>query len=78
MAEHCLSCTAPLKSPEFKGNSDTYCKWCSDEQGNLKPRADVQAGIAHWFGSWQPNVTKEQAMERAGHFMKAMPAWADN
>jgi hypothetical protein len=50
----CHSCCAPLDNPEMKGVSDKYCKYCADDKGNLKPRADVQKAIAHWFKTWQP------------------------
>lgn len=74
----CSSCTAPLDNPEFKGLSDEYCKYCTDEEGQLKSREVIQKGIADWFMSWQKDTTAEKAMERACYFMKAMPAWADD
>lgn len=78
MSPFCQSCTMPLDSPGAQGASDKYCAHCTDDVGTLKPRAEVQQGIAHWLQSWQGEITHEVAMERAGHFMKAMPAWADN
>ena len=77
MAEHCYSCAASLADPNLKGNSDIYCRWCSDEQGNLNSREQVQSGIAHWFSRWQPETSQEVLLERAAHYMKSMPAWAD-
>ena len=74
--KHCLSCTAPL--PQFQGKSDVHCKVCTDENGDLRPRQEVQQAIAQWFKSWQPGITDKQAMSRASNFMKAMPAWADD
>ena len=74
----CQSCGAPLNNPEMKGESDVYCKYCIDEKGELKPKEEIQQGIAGWFSSWQPNVTAEQANKRAENYIKAMPAWADN
>jgi len=68
----------PLDSPEAKGPSDIYCRYCSDEAGNLKPRVEVKQGITTWLKSWQEGITEEQAMERAEHFMQAMPAWAED
>lgn len=75
MSEYCQSCAAPLANPEFKGPSDQYCKYCVDPSGRLQPREQVQKGIASWLKSWQPGITEKQALERAGHYMKAMPAW---
>jgi len=73
----CHSCTAPLDSPDFKGPADNYCKHCTDEAGNLKPREHVQAGIAQWLKTWQAGIDDATAMVRADHYMKALPAWAD-
>ncbi len=76
MDKFCLSCAAPLGNPELKGASDTYCKYCSDEQGKLKSRGEVQGALAGWFQMWQPNVDEATALKRAGFYMQAMPAWA--
>ncbi len=76
MAKNCESCSAPLLS-DFKGPSDRYCVYCTDEKGNLKPPQEVQKGIAKWVKSWQEGISDEQAITRAGYFMKAMPAWAE-
>ena len=77
MDKFCESCTAPL-TPEFKGSADRYCKYCTDEKGTLKPREEIHQGIAMWFKSWQEGISEEQAKTRAAHFMKAMPAWAED
>ena len=73
----CQSCTAPLSVPEFQVGSDDYCKHCLDDDGALKPYEEVRQGIAGWFMGWQKGITPEVATERAAHFMRAMPAWAD-
>jgi hypothetical protein len=65
-----------LSSPQFKGPAEDYCKFCTDENGKLKPKEEVLAGVAHWIKSWQPDVDDATARARAEHFMKAMPAWA--
>jgi hypothetical protein len=78
MDKYCQSCTMPLSMPDAKGPSDDYCKYCTDDKGNLKPRAAVQQGIAGWFKSWQPNLDDAKAMKRADHFMKGLPAWAED
>lgn len=75
--QFCHSCAAPLNMPDFKGKSDIYCKYCSDEEGNLKSREEAKKGIAGWFMSWQPNLTPETADKRAEHYLGSMPAWAD-
>lgn len=76
MSDFCYSCTAPLSSPEFQGAAADYCKYCTDEAGNLKSRDDVQQGIAEWMKTWQPNLDDAKAARRADLFMQSMPAWA--
>ncbi len=75
--QFCFSCGAPLAMPEMKGTHENYCKFCKDEAGNTPAKEVIQGGIAEWFMSWQTEITKEQAFERAGHYMKAMPHWAE-
>ena len=75
MTKFCESCSAPLS--EFTGPSDKYCKYCTDEKGNLKARNEIQQQIAMWFKSWQGEISENQAMTRANSYMKSMPAWAE-
>ncbi|AFM26151.1 zinc ribbon domain-containing protein [Desulfomonile tiedjei] len=77
MDKFCYSCGAPLDMPDFKGISEDYCKFCIDEQGSIKPRDEIQAVVAEWLKTWQPNLNDKTALERAASYMKAMPAWAD-
>jgi hypothetical protein len=77
MNQHCHSCAAPL-TPDFKGASDRYCKYCSDPSGKLHPKDQVQKGISMWLKQWQPGLTEKQAADRAAHYMRAMPAWAES
>ena len=76
MSDHCYACTCPLMDPEHQGASDIYCKFCTDERGNLKPCDQVRSGIAHWMRTWQSGLAEEVAIQRAALFMKALPAWA--
>ncbi|MCP4112274.1 MAG: hypothetical protein GY749_43245 [Desulfobacteraceae bacterium] len=76
MHKFCHSCSVPLEMPDFKGPAEDYCKHCTDSEGNLKPKEEVQRGIAEWLKTWQPDINDEKALTRAGHYMKAMPAWA--
>jgi hypothetical protein len=78
MAEFCYACAAPLSSPDFKGPSADYCKYCTDEAGVLKSRDNVLGSIADWFMEWQPGLTREKALARAEHYMLSMPAWAED
>ena len=77
MNKFCYSCGAPLESPDFKGPAENYCKYCTDESGNLKDREIVKGGMMQFLKSWQPDLDDTQAAIRADHYMKAMPAWAD-
>jgi hypothetical protein len=61
----------------FKSAAKDYCSHCVDAKGNLLPRKAVQEGIARWFQGWQGRISDQVARQRAGHFMMAMPAWAD-
>jgi len=54
MMKFCHSCTAPLDMPDFKGPAENYCKYCTDEKGKLKPRAEVKQGIANGLKAGSP------------------------
>jgi hypothetical protein len=77
MAKFCYSCAVPLDNPDFKGPADNYCKYCTDQNGKLKPKEEIKKGIAQWFSSWQPNLNEQTALKRAEDYMKSMPAWAE-
>jgi hypothetical protein len=77
MKKFCYSCSAPLETSEFKGPAEKYCKYCTDEKGNLKSREEIYEGITGWLKTWQPEIDEVTARERAANFMKAMPAWAE-
>jgi hypothetical protein len=76
MDKFCRSCAAPLAMPDFKGPTENYCKYCTDEKGVVKTREAVQAGVAQWFLTWQPGVDAKTADQRAATYLKAMPHWA--
>lgn len=77
MDKFCYSCGAPLDIPGFQGPVENYCHYCTDEEGQLKPREQVLAAIARWLQSWQPDLDETQARVRADRYLTAMPAWAD-
>jgi hypothetical protein len=59
-------------------SSDTkYCKYCTDPNGHLLPKEQVKFGIAQFLILNQPGLEETKAIERAGYYMKAMPAWAE-
>ena len=74
---YCHSCGVPLEVPGFDGACVYFCTYCTDRDGNLAPRDLVQKGVAEWLKTWQPDLDDARAMERAGHYLKSMPAWAE-
>jgi len=64
-------------SADTKGASESYCLYCTDQEGNLKKREDVQNGVSQWLKQWQPGIDDATAMSRAKVYMQAMPAWAE-
>jgi|GEM_PF-498342 len=72
----CRSCMASLSDEHNRGASETYCRWCSDEEGRLREREEVHRILTNWFLHWQKGISEAEASDRAGHYMKAMPAWA--
>ena len=77
MEKYCYSCGSPLWMDQFKGTAENYCKYCTDESGALKSREEIRQGCANWLKSWSPDLDDETALERAEHYMKSMPEWAD-
>lgn len=77
--EYCHSCTMPLSAETRRPGSDApYCRHCTDDSGGLLERERVQRGIAGWMRSWQGDIPEDLALARAGRFMSALPAWADD
>ena len=74
---YCHSCGVPLEVPGVYSNSEHYCAYCRDREGNLAPREQVQKGVAEWLKTWQPDLDDTRAMERANHYLRSMPAWAE-
>ena len=73
----CLSCGMPLEGQDLRGEAEKFCRHCTDEEGNVRAREEVKQGLANWIMKWQ-NVDHETAVKRAEHYMKAMPAWAED
>jgi hypothetical protein len=74
----CQSCSASLDDGVHAGASDRYCRFCSDAEGRLRPRDQVQGILARWLQDWQDGIPEPEAMRRAATFMQAMPAWSHN
>jgi len=74
--DSCFSCGMPL-TDDVKSSNQRFCKYCTDESGNLKSREEMLNGITNWLRMMQPELTEDIAMKRAVHYLKAMPQWAD-
>lgn len=66
-----------MDKPEDHGSSDAnnpFCKYCTDEQGNLMPREQVRTKMIQFFIQKQ-GKTQEEAEKATDQLMGAMPAW---
>lgn len=73
----CHSCGMPLDGKMGTVTESDFCQYCTDENGKLKPREVVQAGIVEWLKMFAPKGTNPNFTKRADNYMKAMPAWAE-
>lgn len=74
--KYCHSCGMPLTAEMETTARGDFCRYCSEESGELKPRAEVEAGIAQWLASWGPAASEAEYAKRAKAYLGAMPAWA--
>ncbi len=78
MNEHCQSCGMPISGEDGKDFRGSFCLYCTDESGSLYPRDVVQQGVAEWLKSFGPDDPSIDYVARAGHYLDAMPAWAQS
>jgi hypothetical protein len=74
----CASCAMPLERPEdfSQGNTQSeYCRYCTDETGNLLPYEAVLKMNAGFYIESQ-GISPEAAMKMAEDLLKSQPAWA--
>ena len=74
--EHCHSCAAPLANPNFVGPTAHYCKYCIDDNGDVKPRDEVRAGVRQWMMNAWDLADDDALTRRADTYMNAMPHWS--
>jgi len=79
MAEEkiCESCGMPMHSPEDFGGGkpgNLHCKYCTDEQGNLKD-FDTRLEDLTRFVISRSGVDRTVAVQMARENMAKMPAW---
>ena len=73
----CHSCGIPIGAPNTPKARGDYCEHCTDETGALKPKTEVEQGIAMWLKGFSPNVSDAELGVRAQRYLSAMPAWAE-
>lgn len=77
MFSYRYSCGMPLQEESLNELTPNYCKYCTNEQGNLSLKDQVMKGIAKWLRSWQLNLDEIQALSRAAiclHEINTRPA----
>lgn len=73
----CQSCGMPMVRLEDHGGGRLdvhYCKYCTDAQGELKPREQVRQGMIDLMVTAR-RKSIEDAEKFVDNFMKKMPAW---
>ncbi|MGZ3772692.1 MAG: zinc ribbon domain-containing protein [Pseudobdellovibrionaceae bacterium] len=73
----CASCGMPMeKSDDFALSKTTsvYCKYCTDEAGNLLPFDKILKANADYFKESQ-GITEAASIKMAQDLLKSQPAW---
>lgn len=71
--ETCQSCGMPLSDAK---PGQTYCGYCSDETGKLKPYEIVLEGTTRGYFMEHMKMPRPEAEKAAREHLKKMPAWA--
>ncbi|RLE39660.1 hypothetical protein DRJ17_00510 [Candidatus Woesearchaeota archaeon] len=74
----CESCGMPMESVEMRGGAkpdNKYCKYCCDENGNLKSKEEVRKGMIEFYKA--QGKSQEEAEKFVDDYMKKMPAWKE-
>ncbi len=75
--EICESCGMSMKNIEDFGNQNTenkYCKYCTDNQGKLKPYAEKVKDFKNLIMKTN-NFGEEQAERMVKESLQQFPAW---
>ncbi|MFX1416505.1 MAG: zinc ribbon domain-containing protein [Promethearchaeota archaeon] len=73
----CESCGMTMtKAEEFGGHdpNNKHCVYCSDADGNLKPRNEVREGMIQFWMA-RENIDRKTAEEKTDSYMSSQPAW---
>lgn len=74
---NCESCGMLIQKAEDHGAGDIenkYCKYCADEQGNLKSKEKIREGWIN-FSVKSENISREESEKKVDEEMAKMPAW---
>ena len=77
MVEYCISCGMDMSKPEEFGGGkvcNKSCVYCSDTEGNLKPRNEVREGMIH-FWMQREKIDRAAAEKNVDEYMAKMLAW---
>ena len=75
----CASCGLPLEKPQDFSMGDEqsiYCRYCADENGQLKSYEDVHEGLAS-FLMFSQDLDESTSEKMADSMLKESPAWED-
>lgn len=82
MTDKCLacgSCGMPMERPEDHAMGDVnavYCRYCTDEQGRLRPYEFILGMNAEYYVKSQ-GVTPVAARRLAAAMLADLPAWKE-
>ncbi len=77
MINFCRSCGTQISNKLVDDALIKFCEYCTDENGNLRSREEILAGIADWLKLFTADKSTDFKL-RAESYLKAMPAWADS
>ena len=70
-SKRCQSCGMPI-------DDGTYCRYCTDENGNLMVFEERLERMTQWMMSQQHAASPAEATAKALAHMATMPAWRDH
>ncbi|HEY3409677.1 MAG TPA: zinc ribbon domain-containing protein [Propionicimonas sp.] len=68
---NCESCGMPIESGH-------YCRYCTDDQGNLQDFDTRFAAMVDWQQRRTPNASRETIEAETRRYMSGMPAWRNH
>lgn len=75
---NCQSCGMPMATIDDHGGGrvdNLYCRHCTDQAGNLKPKEEVREGMINFYMQ-SMGKTREEAETAVDSHMAQMSAWA--